>query len=165
MEGPPNMSVLVLFLGLALVAIGILMIIVDVSHPGAFLIIPAAVLVSVGFVLTLDPNLFSNNPIAAALIVIASAFTGAAAVVPIYRRIAPTHPTISTTLDSLQNTEAMVVIDTVPGSMKGKVRVKGEVWSATSDEPISAGQEVIIVEGKGVTLKVRRRDDTMSTAS
>jgi membrane-bound serine protease (ClpP class) len=40
---------------------------------------------------------------------------------------------------------------------KGKVFIHGEIWNALSDEKIAKGDEVVIVEIKGLTLKVRKK--------
>ena len=39
---------------------------------------------------------------------------------------------------------------------KGKVHVHGELWNAESDEPIAAGERVIVTEVKGMTVKVKK---------
>jgi membrane-bound serine protease (ClpP class) len=39
---------------------------------------------------------------------------------------------------------------------KGKVHVHGELWNAESDEPITAGERVIVTAVKGMTVKVKK---------
>jgi membrane-bound serine protease (ClpP class) len=39
---------------------------------------------------------------------------------------------------------------------KGKVQVHGELWNAESEEPIAAGEKVIVTELKGMTVKVKK---------
>jgi len=39
----------------------------------------------------------------------------------------------------------------------GKVFLHGELWNATSEEPIKAGEKIVATEVKGLTLKVRRK--------
>jgi membrane-bound serine protease (ClpP class) len=39
---------------------------------------------------------------------------------------------------------------------KGKVHVHGELWNAESEEPIAAGERVIVTEVKGMTIKVKK---------
>jgi membrane-bound serine protease (ClpP class) len=39
----------------------------------------------------------------------------------------------------------------------GKVFLHGELWNATSEEPIKAGEKVIVTEVRGLALKVRRK--------
>lgn len=40
--------------------------------------------------------------------------------------------------------------------MKGKVRIGSDIWSATSDEPLEEGIEVIVENSEGVHVHVRR---------
>jgi len=39
---------------------------------------------------------------------------------------------------------------------KGKVHVHGELWNAESDEPIAAGERVVVTAVKGMTVKVKK---------
>ena len=39
---------------------------------------------------------------------------------------------------------------------KGKVHVHGELWNAESDEPIAAGERVIVTALRGMTVKVKK---------
>ncbi|MDR2018951.1 MAG: nodulation protein NfeD [Syntrophobacterales bacterium] len=39
----------------------------------------------------------------------------------------------------------------------GRVFLRGELWNATSEEPIKTGAKIIVVEVKNLTLKVRRK--------
>ena len=43
-----------------------------------------------------------------------------------------------------------------PGK-KGKVFVHGELWNALSDEAISKGDEIVVEEVKGLTLKIKKK--------
>jgi membrane-bound serine protease (ClpP class) len=40
----------------------------------------------------------------------------------------------------------------------GKVFVQGEIWNARSDEPIRAGEKVLIEKVEGLILKVRKKE-------
>jgi membrane protein implicated in regulation of membrane protease activity len=148
------MSDFMLYLGMVLVVIGIVVLLADVAHPGLFLLIPAAVAIAVGLMLIAVPWLFFANPVAAALIILAVGCGGGVAAIPIYQRIAPLQHPIATTVDTLTNMRASVVVAIQPKNMKGKVRVRGEVWSATSDVAIPAGEEVVITGGQGIVLNV-----------
>ncbi len=148
------MSVGLEVLGAILVVAGILLIVVEVVHPGAFLMVPAAILVASGLFLVFVPGFFLANPVMAALLLIGVAFLGAALAIPLYRKIAPTHAPIPTTVQSMWNAPAKVLVPIEPGNMRGKIRVRGEIWSATADQPIPEGREVIVVGGEGVVLRV-----------
>jgi membrane-bound serine protease (ClpP class) len=41
------------------------------------------------------------------------------------------------------------------GRMSGRIRIHGELWNGVSDQPVGAGQEVVIAGREGLTLKVR----------
>jgi membrane-bound serine protease (ClpP class) len=143
-----------IYLGAVLMVVGIVVLVIDVAHPGLFLLIPAAVLVAVGLMLMVVPALFSTNPVAAALILLAAGCGGGVAAIPIYQRIAPLQSPIASTVGSLTGSKAVVTVPTSPGNIKGKIRIRGEVWSAKSDEPIASGTEVIVTGGEGIILTV-----------
>ena len=54
-----------------------------------------------------------------------------------------------------------VVAATGPDSLKGKVRIGSDIWSARSDEPIEAGAEVVVVHAEGVHVKVERSGERL----
>jgi membrane-bound serine protease (ClpP class) len=41
----------------------------------------------------------------------------------------------------------------------GKVRVHGEIWNATSREPVAAGKRVRVVAVNGLLVTVREEDE------
>jgi len=48
---------------------------------------------------------------------------------------------------------------TVPLTPEGKVRVHGEIWSATADEALTEGTRIRVSSVTGLTLKVKREND------
>jgi membrane-bound ClpP family serine protease len=49
-------------------------------------------------------------------------------------------------------------------SPKGQVRIRGEIWQATSNEGnIEAGEEVVVVSERGLKLLVRKAGDRSTT--
>jgi membrane-bound serine protease (ClpP class) len=58
--------------------------------------------------------------------------------------------------------QALTSID--PGSV-GRVRTRGEIWTATATEPITAGDLVRIVDVQGLLLTVRRGAMTADTVA
>jgi membrane-bound serine protease (ClpP class) len=148
-----------IYLGAVLMVVGIVVLVVDVAHPGLFLLIPAAVLVAVGLMLMVVPGLFQTNPVAAALILLAAGCGGGVAAIPIYQRIAPLQSPIASTVGSLTGAKAVVTVPVTPGNIKGKVRIRGEIWSARSDASIAAGTEVVVTGGEGIILNVAPASD------
>jgi len=49
-----------------------------------------------------------------------------------------------------------VAISEISPSQKGQVKVMGEIWSATSDEEIKEGEEIVVQNVQGFVLKVRK---------
>ena len=41
---------------------------------------------------------------------------------------------------------------------KGQIKIRGEIWQAESEEEIKEGEEVLVIDKKGLTLKVKRKD-------
>ncbi len=50
--------------------------------------------------------------------------------------------------------EGIVLTDVLPNSLKGKVRIGSEVWSARSPVFIPAGTRVRVISGEGVSILV-----------
>jgi len=48
------------------------------------------------------------------------------------------------------------VLNAIPSAGTGRVATRGEIWTATSDEPIAEGEEIEVLEVEGLTLRVRR---------
>jgi membrane-bound serine protease (ClpP class) len=149
------MSDFTIVLGAVLVVVGILILLLDVAHPGLFLLIPSAVIIAIGTIFLVAPDVFYANPLAAALVVLAAGCGGAVIAIPLYQKLAPRHAPIASTVDTLTGMTAKVTVRVEPGTMKGKVRVRGEIWSATSDEPIPEGANVKVLGGEGIVLKVQ----------
>jgi len=54
--------------------------------------------------------------------------------------------------------QAAVVLKDISTTEVGRVRVGAEEWRARADEPINAGEEVIIESVKGITLTVKKKE-------
>jgi membrane protein implicated in regulation of membrane protease activity len=141
-------------LGIGLVVLGIVVLVIEFTHPGLFLVIPAVVLIVVGLILAFAPpgELLTFYGV---LFVVTAAVVAAIAGILWYRHMAPTHPPIATVLTSLKGEVGVVVAPVVPNTLKGKVRVKSEVWSARADQPIPVGTRVRVVGGEGVSILVQ----------
>jgi inner membrane protein len=129
----------------------------ELIHPGAWLLIPASIMIVAGLLYLTLPNLLLNSVFGPAIVVIV-ALAAALATIPYYRWVAPTHEPLSTTVQSLQGSTGVVIQAVVPDSLSGKVKIQSEVWSARSDQPIPAGTRVRVVSGEGVSVLVRPVD-------
>ncbi len=139
--------------GILLVVVGIVLLAFELVHPGALLLIPGSILLVAGLLYLILPSVLLDSAIGPIAIVIA-AVIAALIEIPYYRWVAPTHRPLSTTSGGLVGDEAIVIAPIVPGTLKGKVRVRSEVWSARSTMPIAAGTRVRIVHGEGVSVSV-----------
>ena len=139
--------------GMAILLIGAVLFIIELFHPGALLLIPATIMIVGGVMYLLIPNVLLDSiwgPVA----IIAAALVSTGVTIFYYRWLAGTHTPLSTTSAGLVGEEAVVLVDIVPNTIRGKVKVRSEIWSARGAEPIPAGTHVRVVHGEGVSLTV-----------
>jgi inner membrane protein len=140
-------------IGIVIVVIGIVLLASELVHPGALLFIPGSVLLVAGFLYLFFPTYLLDSVIGPIAILVA-AFIATGVEVFYYRWVAPTHNPLSTTSAGLVGQEGIVIVPVVPNTLKGKVRVNSEVWSARAGQAIPAGTRVRIVHGEGVSVQV-----------
>lgn len=144
-------------IGIALLGGGIALVVLEWARPGALLLIPGSILGVSGFLYLLSPAYVLDNPIGPIAAVVAAMIATAVEIIH-YRRIAPTHWSLGATTAGLVGAEAFVIVPIVPNTLKGKVRVRSEVWSARAAIPIPAGAWVRVVKGEGVSVLVELRE-------
>ena len=143
-------------LGFVLVILGLVLLIVEVFTPGVFIIIPAIVSIILGALGMINPGfLFSWWAIATAIVV---AVPVTAATLYVYRYLGSPEPPTTTITDTLVGLKGTVVITTVPGTLRGKVRIGSDVWSANSKTPISEGTKVEVTRSEGVHVFVEETE-------
>ena len=140
-------------IGATLVIVGIVLLAFELIHPGALLLIPGSILLVAGFLYLFLPNVLLDSYIGPIMIIVV-AIVAALIEIPYYRWVAPNHWPLSTTSGGLVGAEAIVVVPIVPNTLKGKVRVRSEVWSPRANVPIPEGTRVKVVHGEGVSLTV-----------
>jgi len=140
-------------LGLALLIVGILMLLAELSSPGSFILIPATVLIVLGGIGLVAPKILLSwwSPIIAVIIVVPMTFVA----IKLYQKLAPPGPPETIVATSLVGLEGVVVTETRPDSLTGKVRIANDTWSATSAKPIPAGKQVKVVSSEGVHVVVQ----------
>ncbi len=141
-------------LGLVFLVIGVIMLIVEAASPGFFIAVPATVLIVLGLLgMAIEGFLFSIwSPIIAIILgVPTTLFT-----MWFYSRFAPPSPPTTTVGESLVSRQGLVTAEVRPHSLRGKVRIGHDVWSATADEVIPVGERVLVIGSEGVHVIVRR---------
>ncbi|MCU0852382.1 MAG: NfeD family protein [Thermoplasmata archaeon] len=139
-------------LGLAFLIIGVLMLLAEISSPGAFIIVPATVMVVLGLVGMLAPDILISwwSPIiVVAVLIPTTLFT-----IKMYQKLAPPAPPQTTMGTSLIGQTGVVEVDVTPDSLKGKVRIANDTWSATASKMIPKGTQVVVKTSEGVHVIV-----------
>ena len=139
-------------LGLAFVVIGILMLLGELSSPGSFILVPATVLLVLGGIGLVAPGVLLSwySPVLAVIIVVPTTYVS----IKMYQKLAPPAPPETTVATSLVGQMGVVTTEVLPSSLKGKVRIDHDTWSATSDKAIPVGKKVVVKGSEGVHVKV-----------
>lgn len=133
---------------------GAAFVIYEAFVPGGFMLIPGIVLLVMGAIGLLAPDLLMS--IWAPVIALVVALPVTLLTLKLYQHLAKPEPPATTVADSLIGRTGKVMVSTELDNMKGKVKIGNDTWSATSDEPIEAGTEVIVESSEGVHVHVRR---------
>jgi len=139
--------------GSAILLIGSALFVVELFHPGALLLIPATIMIVGAIMYLLIPSVLLDS-IYGPIAILIAAIVATGVTILYYRWIAGTHQPLSTTSGGLVGEEAVVIADVIPNTLRGKVRVRSEVWSAKGAAPIPAGTKVRVVAGEGVSVTV-----------
>ncbi len=143
---------------LILIILGLVLLIVEVFTPGIFMIIPGIVSIILGALGLVDPGfLFSWWAVVIAIVV---AVPVTVATLYAYKYLGSPEPPTTTITDTLVGATGIVTVRTVPGTLKGKVRIGSDVWSANSESPISEGIRVKVMRSEGVHVFVEE-DETV----
>ncbi|MCK4718640.1 MAG: NfeD family protein [Thermoplasmata archaeon] len=140
-------------LGIILIVFGIFMLISEVLAPGFFIAIPGTVMLALGLLGLVYPPALESwwTP----LLVVGVGIPTFILTIEFYKKFGPVAPPITTSATSLKGKKGKVTVDIDMDSLKGKVKINNQIWSATSDHPISAGTEVEVVKSEGVHVTVR----------
>lgn len=140
---------------LAFVVLGVLLLIAELSSPGAFLLVPGTVLIILGFIGLVAPDILFSiySPIITVLIIVPLTLI----TIKMYQKLAPPGPPETTVATSLVGLEGVVTQDVKPGTLSGKVKIKNDSWSAASDHPILKGTKVVVVRSEGVHVTVMEK--------
>lgn len=141
-------------IALILIIIGALLLLAEALSPGAYMIVPGVVLVILGIIGYLYPDYVLT--IYFPIIALAIAVPTSLVTIKGYMLLAKPAPPSTTISETLVGRTGTVTAETGPDSIRGKVSIGSEIWSATSDGKIAAGEKVIVESAEGVHVKVRR---------
>ncbi|AIZ56397.1 hypothetical protein Mpt1_c05060 [Candidatus Methanoplasma termitum] len=145
-------------IAIVLIIIGLVLLTIEALTPGFFAVIPGAVLVVLGILGYFIDGFFEN-----VLLLVGSAIIVTLVVSFItikgYQKLAKPEPPTTTVASSLIGRGGVVTVDVRPGNLKGKVKIGSESWSATSEDHIKVGTDVIVYDAEGVHVKVRKTSD------
>ena len=139
-------------MALAFVIIGILMLLAEAASPGSFIIIPATVLLVLGGIGLVYEDFFITWYAPLTAVVVVAPMT--VITIWMYQKLAPPAPPETTVATSLIGLKGVVEKDVIPHSMRGKVRIANDTWSATADKAIPAGTRIIVRSSEGVHVVV-----------
>ncbi len=142
-----------LTMGALFVVVGLIMLILEVHTPGFFIAVPGTIFLVLGAAMILMGD--SLDMLTASILILISAFGASVATLAWYKYIGPTQAPSTVTIDGLVGKEGIVIRRVEPNSIKGKVKIDGDIWSATSEVPIEEGKKVIVVKGEGVHVVVK----------
>jgi membrane protein implicated in regulation of membrane protease activity len=141
------------WIALGFVITGIIMLVAETAAPGFFIAVPGTVLIILGPLgLGITDILISVwSPIVALIVCVPTIIF----VMFAYQRLAPPAPPETTVGASLIGKIGIVTADIKPDTIKGKVKIKNDIWSATAHVFIPVGKKVVVVSSEGVHVLVQ----------
>jgi len=138
--------------GWLMIITGLGLLIVEAMQPGFFVAVPGTILIVLGAVTIFIPEIAQDY---APVIIVVSAVASSILTITFYRKMAPGQKPLSTSMDNLAGKVGVVVKKVTPDSIKGKVEIDNQMWSATADSFIEVDKKVIIISSEGVHIKVK----------
>jgi membrane-bound ClpP family serine protease len=138
--------------GLGLLVVGIIFIIAEAATPGFFIGVIGTAFIAMGIVGIFFPYIL-DTPWSPIIVVVITAGSMLGAIM-FYRRLGKSQPTATTITESTVGKKGLVIEDVEPHSLKGKVKVSQQIWSATADVNIPKGSTVKVVDWEGVHIVV-----------
>ncbi|MDR3283412.1 MAG: NfeD family protein [Candidatus Methanoplasma sp.] len=134
------------------IVVGLVLLIIEAISPGFFAIIPGAVLVIIGVLGYFVDDFFDSWLLIAAMAIVTLVVS--IVTIKVYQLLAKPEPPTTTVTESLVGRTGIVTVKVEPGNIRGKIKIDNDVWSATSDAAINAGETATVLEGTGVHVKV-----------
>ncbi|MEM3396545.1 MAG: NfeD family protein [Thermoplasmata archaeon] len=139
-------------IGWILLFTGIGLVLFETMAPGGFIIVPGVVLIVLGCFGIVWPEMFTT--IWAPVIVLATAIPTTLIVLYVYRMAGKPEAPTTTVATSLVGKTGIVTVEVIPNSLKGKVKIDHDIWSATANHTIPVGTKVKVVNAEGVHVEV-----------
>lgn len=140
-------------LAIIIIVIGAVFIIAEAFIPGIFLIVPGTIMVILGAIGYIYPDFLLS--VYSPLVVLMVAAPVTIITFKAYQRLGKPEPPTTTIITSLIGKQGVVSVQIEPGTIKGKVMIDLDSWSATSEEVIEVGTEVYVYDSEGVHVKVK----------
>ena len=144
-------------LGLFGIFLAIGLLIAEALLPGFFLAIPGTILLVMGLIALVAPGLFDYPILMFGIGVVALAISTVGTLY-FYRSIAKPAPPETSSADAMIGKTGVVTVDTVPDTLKGKVRIDHQIWSAEADTIIPKGARIKVLNTEGVHLIVEKTE-------
>jgi len=142
-----------LLFGIGFIALGALLLWLELHAPGMFLIVPSTVLLVLGALGILYPDLLFSwwAPIAAVIVLVPVTYL----TLKLYLRLSAPAPPETVVASSLVGRKGIVTVDVFPDTLRGKVLIENDTWSATAESTIVKGKNVLVVRSEGVHVVVK----------
>jgi inner membrane protein len=136
-----------------LLVVGIVCLLLEIKIPGFFIAIPGTAMLLLGAVGLMMPWLLLSA--ASPLIALTGAVAASALSIRFYKRLGPpSAPPITSHPQGLVGETGVVVRDIDGVSLRGRVKIGGQIWSSTAVEPTPAGTLVLVLGTDGDVLVV-----------
>jgi membrane protein implicated in regulation of membrane protease activity len=135
------------------IIIGAIFIFVEAVSPGAFLLVPGGIFIVIGVIGYFVDGFFESWQLPVTVVLVTVVMT--LLTIKLYHFLAKPAPPETVVVESLIGREGQVLVAVMPNSLKGKVRIGSDTWSATSETPITEGVHVTVYAAEGVHVKVR----------
>lgn len=141
------------YAGLLLIILGVILFLTELTIPSyGMLTVGGAVSLLIGSLLLYHTH-SSNLTVSWSLILSMTGATLLFFVMIIGKAVGALKRPVMTGKESLVNQKGVVRTDLNP---KGTVFIHGELWDAVSESPVSANEEIVVLEVEGMVLKVRK---------
>jgi membrane protein implicated in regulation of membrane protease activity len=145
------------WVGILMLVIGGALLVAEAFIPGFFIIVPGTILVVLGAIALIAPGLLTFP--GGIIIFVVITIVVSAGTIMFYKRLAPGHKPLSTSMDTLVGMTGEVTREVETNNISGKVKIGEQIWSARSSDRIPVGEKVIVTQAQGVHVFVCKLSD------